>query len=150
MVSTTQSIKETGATFTPPLLADYLSEKLLAYLGGIDKTQKIQVLDPACGEGALLRSISKKLLSKGIDFELTGFDSNKTYLERAAEHVNTFATHALTLHNTDFLESVTLQNQQANLFNSLESREFINNTQDLIIANPPYVRTQIYGEISDC
>ena len=143
MVPTAQSIKETGATFTPPLLADYLSEKLLAYLG--DEVQKIKVLDPACGEGSLLSSISKKLLYKNINFELTGFDSNKTYLEIASKNLTDLSSDSLVLHTADFLEAITPKNQQVSLFDPPSSKAFINNTQDLIIANPPYVRTQILG-----
>ena len=50
-------IKQTGATFTPEGLANFLAEKLLSY----QCKDNLQVLDPACGDGALLIAISKAL-----------------------------------------------------------------------------------------
>jgi len=46
-----EQIKNTGATFTPKGLADYLSGKILNHIGG---EGDVKVLDPACGEGELL------------------------------------------------------------------------------------------------
>ena len=143
MVSTTQQIKETGATFTPELLANYLSEKLLSHLNSNE--QKISVLDPACGEGALLSAISTKLLTQKIDFDLVGFDSNKDYLNRASEVLNSLTSNSISLNNADFLEAIEIKEQQASLFEQPSLKQSINNTIDLVIANPPYVRTQILG-----
>lgn len=141
MVSTTQQIKETGATFTPILLANYLSQKLLSYLK--PNGEKINVLDPACGEGALLSAISKALITQKIDFDLVGFDSNKDYLKIASEELEELST--ATLNNADFLEAVDIRTQQTSLFDQPSAVQPINKTIDLVIANPPYVRTQILG-----
>jgi len=143
MVPTTQQIKETGATFTPELLANFLSEKLLSYLN--PKGQKINVLDPACGEGALLSAISKLLVKQKINFNLAGFDSNKSYLKIAAEVLDSLSPNNFSLKNSDFLEAIQIKDQQVSLFEQPSLKQPINNTIDLVIANPPYVRTQILG-----
>jgi len=143
MVSTTQQIKETGATFTPELLANYLTQKLLSYL--TSNGQKISVLDPACGEGALLSAISKQLFTQKIDFDLVGFDSNETYLETATKALKILTPNNIALNNADFLEAIDIKEQQASLWEQPSLKTSINNTIDLVIANPPYVRTQILG-----
>lgn len=144
MTVNTQLIKQTGATFTPPPLADFIADKLLSYLE--TKEQKYKILDPACGEGILLSSISKKLLEKEFDFELVGFDSNKVFLESAAQNLQSSASNSdIALHHGDFLQQIQPQKQQTSLFETTNSNHFINNSVDLIIANPPYVRTQILG-----
>lgn len=144
MTVNTQLIKQTGATFTPPQLADFIADKLLSYLE--KKEQKYTVLDPACGEGILLSSISKKLLKKELEFKLVGFDSNKDFLEIAAQNLQSSTSNsAIDLHHGDFLQYIQPQKQQTSLFETADSSDSINNSIDLIIANPPYVRTQILG-----
>ncbi len=133
-------IKQTGATFTPKGLADFLAEKIFNY----QKNEFIKVLDPACGDGALLMAISNILQEHDYWFEIYGFDSNKEYLSVAKENllVNNNITNA-NLIPADFLEVVEPKDNQLSLFNFRNNSisEFV----DLIIANPPYVRTQILG-----
>lgn len=144
MTSNTQLIKETGATFTPPKLADYISDKILSYYK-YDK-RSIKILDPACGEGALLSSISRKLEYKDINFELIGFDSNEEFLKTASHNLKSHSPKVSTsLINGDFLEQVSPEFKQKKLFTDYSSNNYINGTVDMIIANPPYVRTQILG-----
>lgn len=145
MPASTQLIKETGATFTPLKLADFISDKLLSYFAS--DNQHIKVLDPACGEGMLLNSISKKLIDKDTDFELIGFDSNAEFLLKASSHLNYLhPKYKVSLTKGDFLNQVDPKEDQRNLFDSLSDKsQFINGSIDLIIANPPYVRTQILG-----
>ena len=54
------TIKNSGATFTPTELADFLSGKILSELK-IKNQKSYTILDPACGEGELLLSLAKKL-----------------------------------------------------------------------------------------
>ncbi len=143
MSSSSQLIKETGATFTPPNLADFISDKILSYLSS--NKNKLKVLDPACGEGALLSSISKKLSAKGFEFDLMGYDLNKEFLEEAKNNLTlTSNQNSFNLKHSDFLDEISPSTKQISLFNE-DSSNFINNSIDLIIANPPYVRTQILG-----
>ncbi|MEM9846299.1 MAG: N-6 DNA methylase [Bacteroidota bacterium] len=144
MSSSSQLIKETGATFTPPKLADFISGKILKYLKS--DNQPIKVLDPACGEGVLLASISRRLNDKDINFDLIGFDSNEDFLEVASKNLENLQNKgSVSLHLNDFLEKVYPKSNQTSLFNSFNPAEFINESIDLVIANPPYVRTQILG-----
>jgi len=73
-----------------------------------------------------------------------GYDSNEDYLKIASKELTSFSANT-TLNNADFLEAVDIQPQQTSLFDQLSSTPTINKTIDLIIANPPYVRTQILG-----
>ena len=144
MALNAQLTKTTGATFTPPKLADYISDKILGYFHA--NSQLLKILDPACGEGALLSSISKKLKDKRLDFKLIGFDSNDDFLKTASQNLASLSLkQPIALNNADFLEKINPTAKQGELFQSNSPNQFINNSIDLIIANPPYVRTQILG-----
>ena len=114
-MTTITPTKQTGATFTPPPMAHLLAQRLAAQI-----TQPHpNILDPACGDGALLTAITQEL---DRPHYLTGYDINASYLHTAAAQLPNAQ-----LHQQDFL--------------TLEA----NPTYDLIIANPPYVRTQVLG-----
>jgi len=141
---TQKAKKETGATFTPDKLADFLAAKLLQYCDPSES--KLKVLDPSCGDGALLKSASKKLVSKNIDFEILGYDLNLNFLNEASIDLqNIVIQEDITLINEDFLESIEVKPKTPELFSSLVKSTNLNSSIDLVIANPPYVRTQILG-----
>ena len=134
-------IKNTGATFTPKGLADYLTGRILSYVERNDVT----VLDPACGDGELLLSMGEHLLARNIDFTLNGYDLNQEYLCLAKERSYQFDKQKTNLVNGDFLEVVDInQNQLALNFLGVK-KNGVNESADIVIANPPYVRTQILG-----
>lgn len=138
-----EQVKNTGATFTPKGLADYLSEKILNHL---NSSSEIKVLDPACGDGELLVSMGKSLSKLNRDFTLTGFDSNTNYLSIAKERSLLAGATNCKFVLGDFLEEIDLtENQLALDFESSKKISSVNNSADVIIANPPYVRTQILG-----
>ncbi|MEE0084755.1 MAG: N-6 DNA methylase [Paludibacteraceae bacterium] len=125
--------KKTGATFTPESLANFLADKLLHYCKHINDT--FCVLDPACGNGALLAAMCKK---KDVS-SIIGYDTNESYLTVAKKLIAGISRkNDSQFYNEDFL-TVCPNNQD--LFSNDIKREFA----DLIIANPPYVRTQILG-----
>jgi SAM-dependent methyltransferase len=133
-------IKNTGATFTPKGLANYLSERILTCIS----KNNLCVLDPACGEGELLIAMSKALQKRELDFEIVGFDSNKNYLKIAEERLIKNGGKGTHLIHGDFLELTLLNNNQHDLLN--QRHEHTQNVSaDIIIANPPYVRTQNLG-----
>jgi len=124
-------IKKTGATFTPHALAYFLAQELISYskIG----TNNV-VLDPACGDGALLYAIQKSLPSNTLN--IIGYDTNASYLQQAERVLRD--TKNVTFHQEDFL---SVCSGKMDLFSGGSLSEFA----DIVIANPPYVRTQILG-----
>jgi adenine-specific DNA-methyltransferase len=138
---TKEQIKNTGATFTPKGLADFLAKRLIKYIS----EKNVKALDPACGEGELLISIGEKLTESGIDFTLTGFDENDHYLSLAKERMLQFGLGKNNLVQGNFLKAIDLTNDQGTLDFFSSEKSNINKAFDVVIANPPYVRTQILG-----
>lgn len=114
-------------------MADYLSNKLIGYYG--DLSNKI-VLNPACGDGSLLISIAEQTDSNSE--KLVGFDTNKEYIAQTKKNLTEIGVSNYEIENEDFLE---ISNKQNDLFSSNSLSEYA----DIIIANPPYVRTQNLG-----
>lgn len=127
--------KKTGATFTPELLANFLADKLLHYYKYLNYTSC--VLDPACGDGTLLAALYKN--GKVASSNIIGYDINNTYLSIAKQRIAEIThNNDSQFYNEDFL-AVCPNNQD--ILSTNIKREFA----DLIIANPPYVRTQVLG-----
>jgi len=134
-------IKQTGATFTPVKLANFIAEKLLLYINA----DGVKILDPACGEGILLNSLSKLLNNRNSPHHLVGYDLNKTYLNTANTNlISIVSKENVNLIQADFLNLIDPETQQLSLSFS-DKKDVINNSFDVIIANPPYVRTQTLG-----
>lgn len=138
---TKEQIKNTGATFTPKELAVFLAERIALYA----QPKNNRVLDPACGEGELLVAMGEVMNEKSIDFSLTGYDANEQYLSFAKDRLLRFGNEKSDLTHEDFLLSVDVSSvgNTPSLFDECTSS--VNNSFDIVIANPPYVRTQILG-----
>jgi len=135
--------KATGVTYTPRELADFVATEMLRGWRA-PKPATLRVLDPAVGEGALLVSLLKKL-PHGMAAEVHGFESSNTALRTASERLeHCYPKGVRHLIKRDFLAFVLNGSRgtvaQRGLFDESPSETF-----DLIIANPPYVRTQIIG-----
>jgi len=136
-MTTSTNIKSTGATFTPSALADFLSEKILKYT--MATPEKCSILDPACGDGALLLSIAGKIGNE-FEFELKGYETNIDYLIEAKNNLSDILSDNIyNIELKDFLEISMLSG--TDLFADNDKQEYA----DVVIANPPYVRTQILG-----
>jgi type I restriction-modification system DNA methylase subunit len=140
---TKEQIKNTGATFTPKDLSDFLAEQLTKYITGTSQN----ILDPACGEGELLLAMGDKLHNLKLDFKLTGYDANTHYLNIAKERMWSSTSNKTRLIHGDFLQTIDITPKQGtlDLFAESGTKNFINGCFDIVIANPPYVRTQILG-----
>ena len=95
----------------------------------------MRILDPAVGHGELLVALLNKL---SCPSRVYGFETNACALSKAqARLAQEFPKTAQHLRLGSFLDYV-LDNNAADQFDNSE-------LYDLIIANPPYVRTQIMG-----
>lgn len=132
---TKNEIKKAGATFTPYTLAKFIAGKILSL---VDSTNDpLVILDPACGDGALLAAI-QEISNHNIE-SLIGYDTNDKYLAQAAQNIRkTNYTSEIKLICSDFLEICP---SNIDIFSQSTQREFA----DIVIANPPYVRTQTLG-----
>lgn len=135
------TIKSTGATFTPEALADFVAKKIICALGEVP--QRIKVMDPACGDGSLLLAIGQLLKEKRINnYSLIGYDTNADYINDALSNLRSADLTSVELKNADFLLSDTSVGNEADMFSQ---REKTMECVDVVIANPPYVRTQVLG-----
>lgn len=123
--------KQSGAIFTPHHMAHRLSVEMLdAYRGSLP--DKVYVLDPAVGDGELLVSFVEEVKARNpkTKIKVTGFDINAVSCEDARKNLKSrFRDIDIEINNEDFLTQLE--------HSSLE--------YDFVIANPPYIRTQILG-----
>ncbi len=137
--------KAGGATYTPEILADFVAQKIIRIAGEFPPARPLRILDPAIGHGELLISLLKRLAGRSsMPIEVCGFDTDRKALGIAANRIEQqFPSALLHFEPDNFLEFV-LENfgrrGRGSLFHSA-----VPQTYDLIIANPPYVRTQIMG-----
>lgn len=123
-------IKGTGSHYTPSDLADFVAEHILLNFD-LDKHQNIKILDPAIGDGELMIALLKKIYAthKG-QIKVYGFDTNTTAIKNTNATIKKlFPKVSLNLEVGDFLEATNK----------------IANQIDIVISNPPYVRTQVMG-----
>lgn len=141
-MTTKEQIKTTGATFTPKELSVFLAKSISCYTNSAHQN----VLDPACGEGELLIAMGDILSESDIDFTLTGYDANEQYLSFAQERVLRFGVENTKFIYEDFLQAIDVSSYQSSLGLFQEyNKSSVNNSFDIVIANPPYVRTQLLG-----
>jgi hypothetical protein len=137
--------KAGGATYTPTILADFVAKQIVEIAGRLPVDRPIRVLDPAIGNGELLVSLLEHLADQpGLNIEVYGFETNLEALKAAKERLQQeFPGMILFFEPDNFLEFV-LEHFGAGNQGSLFQRA-VPEAYDLIIANPPYVRTQIMG-----
>lgn len=129
--SRTSKEKENGIVYTPKEMADYLSHEMIMHKSPQDNGI-ISILDPAVGEGELLISLirnlsnisNSKIIAVGYETDSSACVKTQSKLEELFPNVT------ITIKNEDFLNAV-----EANVVGKF----------DYIIANPPYIRTQIMG-----
>lgn len=133
-----KSRKQEGAHYTPEIFADFISKKIIEHAS---LKQNIKIVDPAIGDGELLINLVQNLYANSIKkIEIHGYDINPASIDIAKNRLkNNFPDLHLNLHNTDFLQ-ICLETDPSNLFSTMSNPEF-----DLLIANPPYIRTQVLG-----
>lgn len=132
--------KLNGATYTPPELATFVAWQIL-HVAQLPKMGVIRVLDPAVGDGALLDSLLRLLpIDVRSRVDVWGYDTDTLAIDAASARLAAaFPSVLLHIEHQDFLKhALTLKG--GDLFSMEEQEPF-----HLVIANPPYVRTQILG-----
>ena len=129
--------KRWGRHYTPRDLAEYVATQTLRALEPPRNGRPLRILDPALGDGILLEAVGGQLLERGNrHFELHGFETDAVALSQAYARLSErFGSASLFLREADFLVEI-LQGAEA----TIEATGC-----DIVIANPPYVRTQILG-----
>ncbi len=137
--------KAGGATYTPKALADFVARKIIQIAGEFPADRPLRVLDPAIGHGELLISLLEGLAVRpGMTIEVCGFETDRKALGIAAIRIEQqFPSASLRFQPDNFLEFVLENFGRGGRSSLLHS--VVPQTYDLIIANPPYVRTQIMG-----
>ena len=138
--------KSDGVTYTPSLLADFVARQIVQARGTPSEDHPTRILDPALGHGELLVKLLQHLRENGGDMnlEVHGFETSLEALQFARSRLEQQVPEPrLHLRHGNFLEFAMdrfAPNHQSDLFRDAGGKRY-----DMIIANPPYVRTQIMG-----
>ena len=125
-------IKQNGVHYTPTNLAAFLARQTLGVAG--KSRGFVDVLDPACGDGKLLVAIAAAAKpSFRRRMRLFGFEQDPAAAEQARMSLAGLDVAQVQIIQQDFLSSIE---------SAAASR------YDIVIANPPYVRTQVLGAAS--
>lgn len=138
------STKAGGVHYTPTVLASFVAANALEYT---ETAGRLRVLDPACGDGALLAAVVE-LVPPECELELVGCDKDPAAVEAAEARLVGLCADNLSwsLEECDFLsEAAALREGSTSLFGGAPESASLAEPFDLVIANPPYVRTQTLG-----
>jgi len=125
------SSKTNGIHYTPPELAAFVARRALREL---PRDEVPVVLDPACGEGELLLAVADAARASSLPApHLIGVDSDARAADVALDRLAQVRAGSVLVRNEDFLEMV------------VERPAALPSGCNLVISNPPYVRTQVLG-----
>lgn len=120
-------VKRNGQHFTPQALAEFLAKRAADHL---PRGRSLRIMDPACGDGELLLAANSVLSAEGWKVEeLVGCELDPEAAAQAEARMSDIAQRQV--HVGDFLELA----EDASAYGLF----------DLVITNPPYVRTQVLG-----
>ena len=134
--------KAHGQTFTPAILADFVAQQIAQEAAPLLE-RPVRILDPAVGHGELLICLLRRLSEIDIRVaEVRGFETDQSALSLAVRRLRAqFCDVPLHIEPKSFLSFVMDRLlRPCDLLGSTEPSHF-----NVIIANPPYVRTQVLG-----
>ncbi len=126
----THDKKKNGVVYTPVEMANYVADQMVKYKA-FEKTPEVSILDPAIGEGELIISMVNAIGGDSPNIKIVGYETDEMVGYATQEKLNKmFPCAKIDIRIADFVEAVETQNIE----------KF-----DYVIANPPYIRTQIMG-----
>src|SRR3989344_247102 len=132
-MTTTTNKKTTGTYYTPPLLADFMVRHVfMSYKFGDD----IKILEPSVGDGVFFRSLFDNSTFKGRGFKISDHvkSLNIEAVEKDKNAINVCKSNTKKYLNAS--RKVTYLNQDYLEYWKENTQKF-----DLVIGNPPYVKT---------
>ncbi|MCY4475148.1 MAG: N-6 DNA methylase [Chloroflexi bacterium] len=144
--ATADHAKSEGITYTPRRLAEFVASKIADEWRSVPIGRAARILDPAAGDGELLIALAREISNRHpkLPIEIFGFETDTDALRIADVRLSEqFPATPRFLKSDDFLNTglgTFGDDRQIALFTGQTSASY-----DLIIANPPYVRTQILG-----
>lgn len=140
--------KTHGVHYTPAELAGFVARRALA---AQKRKRSLVVLDPACGDGELLAAIAQEAeRAQRQPPHLVGVDRDQEAVLIATERLKKVRAASVRVQARDFLAASTAgdaASPEASLTANTSSIRNQTETYDLIISNPPYVRTQELGSV---
>jgi adenine-specific DNA-methyltransferase len=131
--------KVNGVFYTPPFLAEYLAKKVTEYF---DKGRKItSVIDPACGDSILLRTVANELLTNRTKFlpKIYGVDKD---INAIISSTSKFSNKPLEKFRTQFIHTDGLYpvKKRNSLDGWTELRRELKEKKgfDIAVSNPPW------------
>ena len=137
--------KRHGVHYTPPELAAFLADRAVRAVRAVDPPgeRPVRVLDPACGDGALLAAAGQRLRAGGYRVELVGADRDPTAVAAAGQRLAALGL-AAELRVRDALTPAA-PGRRTPIGASPGRPDPAPGGFQLVITNPPYVRTQVLG-----
>jgi adenine-specific DNA-methyltransferase len=136
---TKEERKINGVFYTPKFLSDYLTKKVYGYYNSSKKIES--VIDPACGDSILLRSLANEFMCKksipfpkiiGIDKDINAIVSSTTIF--SYEGLNKFNSRFI---NTDGLFPVKSKDSNKG-WSEFRKDLKCKNGFDIAVSNPPW------------
>lgn len=125
--------KSNGVIYTPIEMADFLALEMIKYSQfDLKNSKEINILDPAIGEGELILSMVSKILviNPEVLINIDGYETDAIVATKTEHFIRQqFPSANVSIIAQDFLEAI----------------DNIDKKYNYIIANPPYIRTQILG-----
>jgi adenine-specific DNA-methyltransferase len=136
-----RALKVSGAHYTPAILAEFVARQIAETCQG---SSNPSILDPGVGDGELLLALLKALDARScLPSLIAGYDTDAAAIQSARQRIEAhWSEIERSLVVGDFLQAA-LQSAEVStgsLFAFGNSPKF-----DVVIANPPYVRTQVLG-----
>ena len=145
MITSARQRKEQGIHYTPPQLARFVSSRIVQHVD-VPRDRPLRVLDPACGNGALLDAFAFELRDlTSVPIEVHGIETDPAAASHAEFALRGLNNTEVVVRRSDFLTLSAYESGQRQLWEPEQPNHEYFRAFDVVIANPPYVRTQVLG-----